>query len=155
MAIIAMLVAIGMIWFGQASDKQKVAALDVEVHDIVAAVHSLYGTSATYASLSITYLVSNAGLKPADVNGTTLISPFNSPVYVAPNTFISANDSITVTVTGLSRSQCIAFVLTDMGGYFQAIGIGSVYVTGRQLTVAEAETGCALAKGNSIGLVFY
>lgn len=142
LAIIALLVAGIMLFFGTASTAQKTNDAMSELAAVQQTVRSVYAGQADYTGLSET-VIANAGQLPRKwVKGvppaaTGLSSPFNAAVTVAPQ---ASAAQFSVTMNNIPDTACSKMVTMDMGtGLVSVVVNGGTAVNGRAMSPTEAQ----------------
>lgn len=89
--------------------------------------------------------IAKDGIAPAYTNQdkTEIIDPFNGTVTIEPSTTEQSNDSLTITVPGVSQSACESLATKPVGDGTISVTVNGTAGAQAQMTAQEAEAACA------------
>lgn len=89
-----------------------------------------------------------------DTNQDQIISPFNSSVTIEPATTDQSNDSLTITVPGVTAGACESLATKHLGGDIISLSVNGTQGAQPAMTANEAEGACAASGKDSTTFTF-
>lgn len=84
---------------------------------MVADVRAKFKSQGNFTGVTPQVLIQNR-IPPSNmIQGNQIISPWNTPINVAPATLVTANDAVAFTYTGMGSEDCSNFVQAAEGSF--------------------------------------
>lgn len=128
----------------QAKQLSKEAAENLNL--MVADTRAKFKSQGNFTGVSALVLINNHVPPSSMIQGTNIVSPWNTNITVAPVQIVNANDGVRFTYTGVGQEDCSNFVQAAEGT-FSRITVNGTLVKNipagvQQLNVATLGTAC-------------
>lgn len=108
-------------------ERSTINELASNLNMMAAETRSSFRAQGNYLGVTPAALI-GMGVPPTTmVSGSTIQSPWATPIAVAPATLTAANDAVNFTITGVPAAQCAALVRAAEGAFGRVL-IGSTVV---------------------------
>ncbi|WP_167375176.1 type 4 pilus major pilin [Acetobacter malorum] len=151
--VLAILVALAVNQINNMFTRQKVDStltLLAEINQSAADLcpNGNYGGSGNGCDIDIGAIAKD-GIAPAYTNQdkTEIIDPFNGQVTIAAATTEQSNDSLSITMPGVSQSACESLATKPVGDGTISVTVNGTAGAQAQMTAQEAEAACASTGG--------
>ena len=160
--LLGLVIAAGItaVVYDQFSDSQRKARIEAatsEISTIIAESQKVYGASNSYGSVTTAVAV-QSGVIPARlrVAGTnTAQNKYNGAITVAPATLTTANDSLVLTYSNVSKSDCMDVAMqADRMIRRLVIGAATPKAADAAMNVGTLATACDAAATATLALAF-
>jgi len=124
---------------------------------MVADTRAKFKSQGNFSGVSAKVLIDNR-IPPSNmIQGTNIVSPWNTNITVAPATLQNQNDAVSFTYTGIGIEDCSNFVQAAEGA-FSRITVGGTAVKdipGGVTTLNVANLGTACTKGGANNTIVF
>jgi Tfp pilus assembly protein PilE len=143
--------------FSDSQRKARIEAATAEISTIIAESQKVYGTTNNYGAVTTAVAV-QSGVIPARlrVAGTnTAQNKYNGAITMAPATITTANDSLVLTYSGVSRSDCMDVAMqSDRLARRIVIGTSTPKAADAAINPATLATACDAAATANLAIAF-
>ncbi len=129
LGVILVMMTIAVMVYNMSTSRVSSISSTQNMSALVDGTRNVFGKSGSFAGIDNQVIV-NAGLVPKNMNtgtGAAITSQWNTPITIASDTLISADDSFTISVATVPKNECSTFV-SGVESMFNRVSVGGAVV---------------------------